>query len=354
MKFVDLEFENRLSVVESSKRFSDIEESGKYLMGENVKELEKAFALDQEVKNCVLVKNATDALAMTFKHLESHKRTVIVPQFGAYPTVMAALQSSAREIISCPVDNTLTMDITKVKVPRGSIIVPVNLYGNRCNIELIRQAADSAGDCFIVEDCAQSTGLKNLGLSDFMVHSFYPTKPMGCRGDGGAILTNNEEAAAILSKARFYGLGDSGVIESWGINSRIDEWQAALLISKLKNYRDLNEKRRSNALQYPGSVGNVKHSADCVYHQYVQMYSERDKVREILSDLHIPTMIHYPKMLDDMPFLLGKVKFSECKRVSDHVLSIPVGPHLTVEEVTRISQALESVADRRISFEEIA
>lgn len=353
MKFVDLEFENRLSAEESEERFRKIRESGKYLMGDNVNELESAFSADQGIHNCVLVKNATDALALTFTYLGAKSRTVIVPQFGAYPTVMAALQAGAKNIIACAVDDSLTMDISSVDVPQDSIIVPVNLFGNSCDLPAIKSAADSAGGCVIVEDCAQSTGLSNSGLSDYMIHSFYPTKPMGCMGDGGAILTNDGEAAKSLRKSRFYGLNSEGVIDTWGVNSRIDEWQSAHLISKINHYRSMNEARRKNAKRYSRHGNMVKYSHDCVFHQFVELFNDRDEVRNLLSELRIPTMIHYPKMLRDMPHLSDHVTYTDCKRVSDHVLSLPVGPHLSENEVDEVSHALENLSSRRISFESI-
>lgn len=353
MKFVDLEFENRDSAADSLERLCEIREAGKYLMGKNVDELESVFSADQMYQNCVLVKNATDALAMTFTHLNVKERTVIVPQFGAYPTVMAALQAGANHIIACAVDKTMTMDISSIDIPRGSVIVPVNLYGNSCDILTIKRAADLAGDCVIVEDCAQSTGLRNSGLSDYAIHSFYPTKPMGCMGDGGAILTNDPEAATQLRKSRFYGLDNEGLISTWGLNSRIDEWQAAHLLSKVKHYRSMNNRRRENAKVYSAHGVGIEYSADCAYHQYVDIFSDREVVREIFTAAGIPTMVHYPKMLSDMPHLAERVKFSQCKRVADHVLSLPVGPHLSSEDVERVTNVIHTVSDRRIDFEEI-
>lgn len=353
MKFVDLEYENRDSCTDSISRIKEIRESGKYLMGKNTDELESVFSVDQGYQSCVLVKNATDALAMTFAHLNARERTIIVPQFGAYPTVMAALQAGAKNIIACSVDETMTIDISSVDVPRGSIIVPVNLYGNSCDMPTIKRVADLAEDCTIVEDCAQSTGIKNSGLSDYVIHSFYPTKPMGCMGDGGAILTNDKESAEKLRRNRFYGLGSDGLIETWGINSRIDEWQAAHLLSKVKYYRNMNEIRRANAKKYSEYESGIKYTEDCIYHQYVELYSDRDSVRDFFNRLGIPAMIHYPRMLIDMPHLAQKVKFTDCKRVSEHVLSLPVGPHLTNEELELVGSTIQKVSDRRLAYEEI-
>jgi UDP-2-acetamido-2-deoxy-ribo-hexuluronate aminotransferase len=204
----------------------------------------------------------------------------------------------------------------------------------------------------IIEDCAQSTGLEKMPESYVAIHSFYPTKPLGCRGDGGAILTNDKHFADHCKKSRFYGLSDN-LVKDWGFNSRMDEWQSSFLIEKLKYFRMMNEKRRENAKKYLELGSSISYSSDCVFHQYVDLFFDRSIVIDRLNSLGIPTMIHYPKMLCDMPFLLDKVKFIKCKRVADHVLSFPVGPHLSFNDVKSISNSMITVTDRRINFEEI-
>ena len=214
MKFVDLKFENSNASKNSKNNFSAIEKSGKYLLGEFLETFENNFSKDQNKSYCIGVKNATDALSIAFKVLGSENKTVIVPQFGAYPTVMAAIQSNAKKIIAAPIDERLCLNLDNVEVPKNSIIVPVNLFGNEANLEKIRKIADETKS-FIVEDCAQSTGLPDNNFSDISIHSFYPTKPLGSKGDGGALLTNNADWASLFKKIRFYGLS-SGSIETWG------------------------------------------------------------------------------------------------------------------------------------------
>jgi len=351
MKFVDLNFENKQAVKDSRKSFKEIEKSGKYLLGEFLDRFELDFAKDQNVNHATCVKNATDALYMTFKLLECEKRTIVVPGFGAYPTVISAIQAGAKNIISAPIDESLTLDLSNVDIPRDSIIVPVHLYGNRARSKSIVDVA-KATNSIIVEDCAQSTGLEKMPESYAAIHSFYPTKPLGCRGDGGAILTNDKHFADNCKKSRFYGLSD-GLIKAWGFNSRMDEWQSSLLIEKLKYYRQMNEKRRENAKKYLKFGSSVSYSPDCVFHQYVDLFFDRSAVIGKLNSMRIPTMIHYPKMLSDMPHLAERVKFTTCKRVSDHVLSLPVGPHLIAGDITKITEIAHLASNRRINFEEI-
>jgi dTDP-4-amino-4,6-dideoxygalactose transaminase len=352
MKFVDLEFENRQAAKLARKNFDKIEKTGKYLLGNYLDKFEEDFAIDQNVNSAACVKNATDALYMTFKLLECEKRTIIVPGFGAYPTVVSAIQAGAKKIIAAPVDDSLTLDLTNVDVPKDSIIVPVHLFGNRASSPSIIHVANATNST-IIEDCAQSTGLEKMPESFAAIHSFYPTKPLGCRGDGGAIISNDEKFIQLCKKSRFYGLND-GTIDSWGYNSRMDEWQSAFLLEKIKIYRHNNESRKINAkCILEGCIESVAYTTDCVFHQLVTLWQNRDDVQKSLERHEIPTMIHYPKMLCDMPWLEGKVKFLECKRVADYVLSLPVGPHLGEKDLTRISSSLYELKNLSCEFDNV-
>lgn len=358
MKFIDLEYENREASMASQKDFFSIESSGKYLLSDFLSKFEECFAQEQSVNYCLGVKNATDALYMCFNLLGASSRTIIVPQFGAYPTIVAAVQSCAKKIIAAPVDSSLTLNLREIDVPRNSIIVPVHLFGNETDMAHIGSVAKDT-DSIIIEDCAQSTGIQKSPYSLAAVHSFYPTKPMGCRGDGGAILSDDEDFYATCKKSRFYGLNSDGAIDTWGFNSRLDEWQAAFLMHKMSYYRQNNQTRQKNAksymsIQHPG----IQYTDSCVYHQYVALYNNRDVVRTRMESLGIPTMIHYPRMLSDMPHLknLQSIHFVDKskKRFSDHVLSLPVGPHLTIAETEAICSVIYGEKNESISFEEIA
>lgn len=356
MKFADLSFENKQALSHLSEKYSTIEETGHYLLGSNLIKFEELFAYDQESKFCVGVKNATDALAIVFRILGAPKKTIVVPQFGAYPTVIAAIQAGSKNIIAAPVNEKYCLDLKSVDVPRGSIIVPVNLFGNESNLSELNQIADSM-DCVIVEDCAQSTGIPRQKLKTVKasIHSFYPTKPMGSRGDGGAILTDCEEIEQLARKARFYGLSN-GSIDSWGFNSRMDEWQSAFLLEKIKYYRNMNETRRKNAFIFNSALGldsTLTQTTGSVYHQYVTLWKNREKVQQRLLEAGVPTMVHYPKLISDMPYLVDKMKSFACRRVCDHILSLPVGPHLTSKDLENISNCLKALKNESIGFQDI-
>lgn len=356
MKFVDLNYENSRAETECFKDFECISESGHYLLGNYLKSFESQFAKDQNAHYCLGVKNATDAIAISLRILGAPERTVIVPQFGAYPTVIAALQAGSQDIIAAPVDNTMCLDLSRVHVPKRSIIVPVNLFGNEADLGTLDQIANSS-ESVIVEDCAQSTGIARKDYKSVVasIHSFYPTKPLGSRGDGGAILTNNDEIELLVRKARFYGM-DRGTIDAWGFNSRMDEWQSAFLSKKMTYYREMNAIRKRNASLYDEALGDAREciqTEGSVYHQYVTLWKDRDLVQKILHDLGISTMIHYPKLITDMPYLRDKIKQISCKRINDHILSLPVGPHLTEIDLEKVANTLRSLKNEAIRFQDI-
>lgn len=341
MKFVDLGFENKEARQSCLDSFSVIESSGKYLLGEFLTLFENSFAQDQSVRGAACVKNATDALYMTFKMLDCDKRTVIVPCFGAYPTIVAALQAGSKSIIAAPIDRRMTLNLNDIEVPKDSIIVPVHIFGNQAEMTHIEKIAKNTNS-IIIEDCAQSTGLIKSKESFAAVHSFYPTKPLGTRGDGGAIISDNLEFIEKCKKVRFYGL-DEGSILSWGFNSRMDEWQAAFLLQKITYYRKNNEQRKKNARLILRDIDpGIDYTDECVYHQLVLRFKERNKIQDFLYREEIPSMIHYPKMLSDMPWLSGKADFSKMRQISEEVLSIPVGPHLENKDIDKISSFIQT------------
>lgn len=354
MKFIDLENENKIAVKNCKAGFAAIESSGKYLLGDKLKQFENDFANDQNVSYAIGVKNATDALYMSFKALNAKDRSVIVPNFGAYPTIIAAMQADAGTIIVAPVDNSLTICLDEISIPNNSIIVPVHLFGNKANIENIHNNV-LGKNCDIIEDCAQSTGLVKSQHSIIAIHSFYPTKPLGSRGDGGAILTNDKTLFTYFKKARFYGTNEHGLIDSWGFNSRLDEWQSCFLSSKIQYYRKMNKIRQDHATSFRKFLDfGIDYSSDCVYHQYVTFWNNRERVIKKFNDHNIPTIIHYPKMIYDMPHISKYISRYNKQNISEHILSLPVGPHLNNDNVKKICNVLEELKNDAIRFEEIS
>ena len=343
MKFLDLCPDNRLARFQ--KRFRQIEESGIYLFGAQLAELEQTFPPSVGFKYGIAVKNATDALTMLLSELlrKNPDKTVICPNFTAYPTAVA-IKNNTDKIYYVDVDESLTIDVNKLPDIEDAIVVAVNLFGNNANLPALRRYCN-VNNSILIEDCAQSTGSEVLPrVSDFAVYSFYPTKPLGSMGDGGMICFNEEKLVEIFKTMRFYGQeGDK--IAGFGVNSRMDEWQCAVVLEKMSDYRLQNTKRQWIARQYELLMDgfNVKPSncikvhTNCVYHQFPVLYRNRTKALAELKKRGIPYLIHYPWHIPDMPVLRGihnKVGF----RVNDRIVSLPAHPHLTVNEMMIINK----------------
>ena len=229
---------------------------GHFILGPEVQQFEKDFAAYNGVRYAVAVNSGTDALYLSL--LAAGIGTgdeVIVPVNTALPTAMAVAMSGARPIfVDC--DESFLIDIDAIPAAitkKTKAIIPVHFYGQACDLDRLRELADRHG-LILIEDCAQAAGAqwrgKKVGsVGDLSAFSFYPTKTLGAYGDGGMILTNNEEHFKKLQALRFYGEADRVHSTMFGVNSRLDELQAAILNVKLKHLDRMNERRREIA--YP-------------------------------------------------------------------------------------------------------
>jgi dTDP-4-amino-4,6-dideoxygalactose transaminase len=316
--------------------------SGKYLLGEQLERFEIAFAKVIGRKYFVGVKNATDALIMCFKAVAEQIGSdipVILPNFGAIPTAVAA-KNVFSNIYYVDVDDTLTIDPSKLPEVKNGLIVPVHLFGNDCNFEKIAQYAKN-NHHVIVEDCAQSTGSRSGNFGLFSVFSFYPTKPLSAMADGGGIGMNGNIDRDWFRAMRFYGQVSSN-LEMVGVNSRMDEIQSAILNVKLSKFQKLNEMRRYVADRYLKIVKSVKWSKRAVFHQFVVLFNEREKVIEELQKQKIPFMVHYPFHVSEFEPLKGK--YNEVGfRVSDKCISLPCHPYMKEYEIEQVENFLWKV-----------
>lgn len=343
--FNDLRAENDLYQKEISDRVQQVIESGVYLFGKQTEEFEASFAKYNNRKYCVTVKNCTDAIMLVLRYILRHKpdRTVILPNFGAYPTAIAA-KNCTDNLRFVDVDESVTMDVTKLPDIQNGIIIPVHLFGNNANMRGIFKYAH-ANKHIIIEDCAQSTGSGSGSVGDFSVFSFYPTKPLGTMGDGGAICTNDKEAYEELKKMRFYGQGED-TIEHIGLNSRMGELEAAVLNAKLRTFEQMIDKRRQIASRYKKIITGLRINSNCVYHQFPMLFNEREKIIAELDQRGIPYMIHYPHHISEMPVFRQSVTTAPADmhtvgfRVNDKILSLPCHPFMTESQIQQVEEFL--------------
>jgi dTDP-4-amino-4,6-dideoxygalactose transaminase len=335
MKFVDLNSEYEFFKTDIENNRKDVLNSGWYLLGPQLEKLETDFAKVIGVNNAVGVKNCTDAITMIVSIFPKDV-PVIIPNFGAYPTAIAVARHTSN-IYYINVDNTLTMDPRELpKDVKNGIIIPVHLFGNNCDMDaILKYAKDNSHT--VIEDCAQSTGSGSGTKGDYSVFSFYPTKPLSSMGDGGMICSNKD--LEIFKKMRFYGQ-NNGTIEFVGINSRMDEFQASIVNVKLNKFQELNDIRISIANRYKKIVKGVKERGRCVYHQFVMLVNDRNKVIEILQNNKIPYMIHYPKHISTMVHT-SRLDSPEVENiVNDKVISLPCHPFLLESDINKIEEVL--------------
>lgn len=338
MKFLDTTAEYKFFKSKIDKIVSSVALDGKYLLGKNTLMLEDKFSSITNTKHNILVKNCTDAITMIVKKLWKPGMPVIIPNFGAYPTSVA-VHSITDNVHYVDVDNTYTMDVNKLPDLKNGIIIPVHLFGNNCDMKSIMEYA-LQNNHFVIEDCAQSTGSGSGVSGHYSVFSFYPTKPLASMGDGGLICTRQGDQE-YFKKFRFYGqLGRN--MEFTGINSRMDEFQAGIVLSKINDFHNLNNKRKEIAHKYLKFISGMKTRGNCVYHQFPIIFNNRDKVIKELVNREIPYMIHYDKHITDFDFL-NKNNYKTTNKINNKIISIPVHPFLKEEEIEKVCKFLKDV-----------
>ncbi|WP_292595189.1 DegT/DnrJ/EryC1/StrS family aminotransferase [Mesotoga sp. UBA5847] len=333
-------------------------DSGWYVLGEKVSQFEKEFADYVGARHCVGLNSGLDALILAFRALEIGKGDeVIVPANTYIASVLGVTENGARPIFVEP-DEFYNIDparIEEVVTERTKAILPVHLYGQPARMEEIMAIAKKY-NLFVVEDCAQAHGAtingKNIGtFGDINCFSFFPTKNLGAFGDAGAIVTDSEELAERVRLLRNYGSVKKYYHEIEGVNSRLDEFQAALLSVKLTHMAELEDDRRRVAEKYLEEITNpllklpkIKEGFKHVWHLFVVKCNRRDELQEFLSDNGIGTQIHYPVP----PHLSGayrrfgykKGDFPITENYANTILSLPLYNGMTNEEADYVIQEI--------------
>lgn len=334
-------------------------ESGYYLMGEQTALLEEEFAAHVGVAHGVGVASGTDALHLALRAAGVGAGSEVITVSHTAVATVAAIELAGAEPVFVDVDPFYyTMDpvqLDEVVTSRTKAILPVHLYGHPAPMEEIVACAQQH-DLFIIEDCAQSHG---AAIGDRMTgswghlaaFSFYPTKNLSALGDGGMIVTNDATLAQKVRHLQQYGWKERYISEMPGLNSRLDEIQAAILRVKLNHLSQDNRKRTAIAQKYTeGLAGsgvdtpNVGNQVSHVFHQYVIRTEQRDELRKQLRADDIVTLIHYPVPVHEQPAYRGRISLPvplpHTEAIARQILSLPIYPELTTDEVDAVIGAI--------------
>jgi dTDP-4-amino-4,6-dideoxygalactose transaminase len=356
--FFDIHAGHAALKAEFSAAFDRVLASGHVIMGPELTAFESAFAEFCGAKHCIGVGNGLDALALALRARGiGPGDEVIVPSQTFIATWLAVSMVGATPVPVEIDEATYTLDpklIPAKLTDKTAAIIPVHLYGLPADMEAINRIAKDSG-LFVLEDAAQAHGARHAGkragaLGHAAAFSFYPTKNLGGMGDGGAVVTDDDALASELRKLRNYGSREKYVHETAGVNSRLDELQAALLMPKLARLDEWNEKRRVIAARYSAGLAKtpgieipvVPAGCEHVYHLYVIQTATRDALHEYLKGQGIATLIHYP-IAPNAQAAYRELGISNeavpiAARVAAQTLSLPIWPQMsldTVDEVVR-------------------
>lgn len=365
IRFLDLKKINERYETAFQDTLKLVLERGWYILGKEVESFEHNFASYCKTQHCVGVGNGLDALILIFKgYIELGKLQkgdeVIVPANTYIATILAVLAADLVPVLVEPKLETYNInpDLIPEKItPKTKAILVVHLYGQLAEMERINAIA-TEHSLIVVEDAAQAHGIERNSNFEIpnsktelwaVAYSFYPSKNLGALGDGGAVVTNDTQLAKVIQSLRNYGSETKYQNEFIGVNSRLDEIQAAFLNLKLSNLDTDNDKRRSIAKRYLTEIKNDKiilpfwdFSKNHVFHLFVIRTPKRAELQAYLQQLGIETAIHYPipphkqKALEQM----NALSFPITEKIHEEVLSIPLHPALKDEEVSAIINAL--------------
>ena len=336
---------------------------GQYILGPEVGELEEKLAAYAGVAHCISVGNGTDALQIAQMALGIGRGDeVITPGFTYIATAETVALLGARPVYVDVDPRTFNLDpdlLEAAITPRTRAIIPVSLYGQCADFDAINAIAAKHG-IPVIEDAAQSFGASYKGrksgsLGTLACTSFFPTKPLGCYGDGGAVLTDDAELARLVRQIARHGQDRRYHHVRVGVNSRLDTLQAAILLPKLDILDDEIALRRQVAQTYGRLLAEAELAIAPVvetynrsaWAQYTVQVPDRDAVQARLKEAGIPTAVHYPLPLNRQPAVADrKVRLPVGDAVAEQVISLPMSPYLDASQQSSIVAALASILSR--------
>jgi len=362
IKFLDLQAINLVHQKEIEQKLLEVFRSGWYLLGNEVKIFEAKLANFIGTSHAIGVANGLDALRLILRaYIENGVMQkgdeIIVPANTYIASILAISDNGLVPVLVEPSPETFNIDVSEIEkkiTPKTRGILIVHLYGRAIWSEELQKIASNSG-LKIIEDNAQAigaswNGIKTGNLGDAAAFSFYPGKNLGALGDAGAVTTNDKSLAQTIRAIANYGSKEKYVNLYQGLNSRLDEIQAAVLTVKLKYIDSENQRRKEIAEEYLAGIKNPKlvlpeNPADKnehVWHLFVIRTSEREKLQNFLSERGIQTLIHYPIPPHQQAAYKewNHLSFPITEKIHQEVLSLPISPVLTDDEVEKVITVL--------------
>lgn len=356
MDFIDLKAQYQRLKADIDAGIARVLAHGQYILGPEVAELEEKLAAYVGAKHCISVANGTDALQiaqMAFGIGPGDE--VITPGFTYIATAETVAVLGAKPVYVDIDPRTYNLDPAKLEAaitPRTKAIIPVSLYGQCADFDAINAIAAKHG-IPVIEDAAQSFGAtykgrKSCNLTTVACTSFFPSKPLGCYGDGGAIFTNDDELAVVLRQIARHGQDRRYHHVRVGVNSRLDTIQAAVLLPKLDILDDEIVARQSVAARYSqllsgSSIGLpfIEPHSESVFGQYTVRVAGRERIQEHLGMLGVPTAVHYPIPLNKQPAVADLLAVLPVGDIAAReVISLPMHPYLTRSDQEHVAESL--------------
>jgi len=373
MEFIDLKTQYQALKSSIDARIQKVLDHGQYIMGPEVRELEERLENYVGVKHCITVSSGTEALLISLMALGIKPGDeIITTSFTFVATAEVIVLLGATPVFVDVESDTCNIDATLIEAaitPKTKAIIPVSLYGQVADIDEINAIAKRNGDIPVIEDAAQSFGAsykgrKTCGLSTIGCTSFFPSKPLGCYGDGGAIFTNDDVLAKAMREIRVHGQSARYVHTRLGVGGRMDTLQCAIVLAKLDRFDwELAERIRiagryaellsASKIECQQSLKDLKVSAvavrpdrSSVYAQYTLICEDRELLQAKLKSAGIPTAVHYPVPLNEQP-AYKHLCCPDCtpiaSRLAKQVMSLPMSADITEAEQESVCRALLSL-----------
>lgn len=362
LPFIDLQAQYAALKSTIDARIQRVLDHGQYIMGPEVKELETALAARAGTRHCVTVASGTEALLIALMTLDLQPGDEVITT----PFTFAATAETIVLLGGVPVfvdiePDSCNLDASLVEAaitPRTKAIMPVSLYGQVCDMDVINAIAAKHGGIAVIEDAAQSFGAsykgrKSCGLSTWGATSFFPSKPLGCYGDGGALFTDDDALAQAAREIRVHGQSQRYTHTRVGVGGRMDTLQCAVVLGKLERFEWEVARRLAIGERYQQAIADlplqrlaVRDDRDCVWAQFTVQVDGRERVVEALKQAGIPTAIHYPRPLHRQPAYEQRCRvatpLTNAEAAAQRVMSLPMSADLTEAQQDQIVAALRA------------